>query len=263
MEAWKMIDPNPGMLRRGQLSQFFASSKLEKSELLAKLQELGPEACWGVPGYLRRFEVSELKSLIQSGELKQLLGDNLQDANLIAGVVANTQLALTAASPEQKLDVMRQIIDLYNSDIIQNQALFMILNRDSVGDVFERWKLLEESGYKNKNRVTKFSDAMISNMVDQDALRTIDAVRQNLHADDTHNFQTAVKSWMKIDSSGALEWYHSKSRVLSNVEKNAFAAANFQMAMEWGDQETAESWLNQIADSGYRTALQADYNNKK
>ncbi len=253
-EAWLLIDPVAGMLRRGQLSQFFASAQLEKGRLFELMRDDPSELGSSLRGYLRRFTPSELKSILESGELTKYLGDDLKGAQIEGGVVVSLQLALTRAAPVERENVVEEIAKMYQDRLIDARAFFDILNRESVGDSFERWRLLQSAGIEDGGEDREFRDAMIRSMVDADGARALDLIAQT-HGDDTIDLEAGFRQWLQNDPVSASSWFHQRISKMTDNQRDAVRAANFLNAVEFRDFESARAWLNEVSSVERKATL--------
>lgn len=253
-EAWSMIEQNVGTLRRGQLSQFFASAQLSDAELLEKMRDDPTELTASLRGYVRRFDASELKSLIQSGKLQNALGD-LQKSQIEGALVTALQLESTKAEKKDLAEIFKSAADLYNAKLMDERAFYDILNRKSVGDSFERWDLLESSGFNGGGRDREFRNAMITGMIDNDADRAMEVLRRNTRGVDLGDLGSAMSTWLQNDSQAANTWYQKNQASFTPSQKNVISEANFSLALEFSELDTAQSWLNTISDSEMKTRL--------
>jgi hypothetical protein len=253
-EAWSMIEPSAGMLRNGQLSQFFASSQMDEDMLIAKMKEIPTEAgLSALGGFIRRYPVNELKGLIESGKLQNALGNQLQHSDIEGSMEIAVMLAASKVAAKDRPQMMAVASDLYHSGLMSDRAFYNILNKDRMGDAFERWQMLDAIGFTSDGRDQKYRDAMISNMMDKDPLRTIGLL--NSDTSTLSDFKAGIESWLQIDSGGASNWYRENSASLDPKRRDTVAAAHVSLALEISELSSAAEWLNQISDPEMKSQL--------
>jgi len=249
-EAWLLLESNPGMLRNGQLTQFFRSAQLSESRLLELIKQVPHDSSSTVAGYISRFSISELPDVVNSGKLQETLGEALNKKDVMAGVIASSfrEIGVKNSSYESNVLAMEKLVKLHSAGFLDDNAIYNIVDRPDVGSVFDGWSILDGVKFRAVDKNNKVRSNMISKMVDQDALRAVDMMRGNSRDGRNDDLYKAIQNWVRIDSSMMLEWYNSTSKSLSNMDADAVATANISLAFKSDELDSASSWINLIRD---------------
>lgn len=262
-EAWGLMEQNVGMLRRGELAQFFASAQLPDENLISKLREDMTELTASVSGYFRRFDPHDLKGIVSSGKIQQALAGHIHENDIELGLIMNLQLATTRADKKDRGALVDVAVDLHESGLIGDHSFYQIVNRSSLGNAFDRWELLADSRFKDSRDDRSLRETMINNMVEQDAEKTMTLIAGGSRNTSTADLKSAMSSWLGVDSKSANSWYASNLSTFSQQQRDAISEANFSQAIEYKEKDSAISWLNQISNPELKTSLAEKINELK
>lgn len=250
MEAWDMIDPNIGMVRNFQITQFFKSADLDLSMLYEKIRQVPMERTSSINGLLRRFTPDELLELLTSDSFSSSMEGLLQGFDLSRSASAALGLYFREAEPNDRGWVLGEVVKFHQEGLIGDGDIYQIFGGRNL-DPFERWDFIERFSVDNKAEIGMHA-ALLRNMVDRDAVKAMSVLIDS----DVSDFKAGMDAWFVNDPTSVVAWYERNVEQMAPEQIDAVSHSGFDLAMRYSDYDAASRWVGQVMDDELRVELE-------
>jgi hypothetical protein len=258
-EAYSLIDPSYGDIRKDQLVAFFEKAELDEKTLFDLLgkKNIKGDLQNSLFGFMRRFKPEELEKILSSSEMKEILEDA---KNLGEFIDINNPITSSFAQPDANHEsIVQAALNLNSKGLLDPNSVMSVVGNDNPERAFEKWSLVKTLSANREEDQTKFRNGrelLIRNMVRIDAQK---AMREIL-AGSLEDFETikdiraAVGIWSQVDARGGYNWYTTNKKNYSQKQQTVIATSFSSEAYSAGEFEVARQWINEIQDPEARAS---------
>jgi hypothetical protein len=265
-EAWQMISEEPGEIRAIEIHAFFQNAKLSEEAMREKMQTLidtgySKEVGSAFMSYLNRHNISDMRSLLESGELGKTVDLVQSKGNRPTGSLLKAYFGLILRDPERAAESGEalQLMSQVKSQGWMSDDEFSMVISSAIGiDPFSKWKLSLESQVENKSEPA-YTDGIgnvIRSMVQSNPLQAVTDVIA--HQNEKFAFDStriAFAEWAQQDPRGAAGWYEQNKDRLNAEQRDGVATAFFAEALENRELDVARSWAEETQNPAIREKM--------
>jgi hypothetical protein len=262
-EAWSLIDPGYGNIRRSGLVGYFASSDDSTADLVAKLKGLDPKSDFqaAYTGLAFRFPVHDLAKFLTSDEFAkfsdEVKGYDMKRAisNSLSG---SLQLALIRAGNQSGiLTAFEAGRDLHEAGFLNQEMFLSLLTKDKTGDAFSKWGFvvgMDEDAEWGADALQSRKE-IIGAMISENAGKAIELLLTDEGKRNEADINSAFSIWSSMDSGGASSWYAAHKSTLTASQLDRVASGFSNAAMESSEFESARLWAEQVTNPEAKNKL--------
>lgn len=256
-EAWSLIDPDFGNIRRAGIVGYFASSDDSVAELVAKMRELDPKSDFqaAYTGLAFRFPLEDLTKFLTSIDFKKF-SDEVTDYDMKKGISnalsGSLQLDLIrAGTQDQILTTLGAARSLHDSDFLSQEMFMNLLIKKNTGDAFSKWGFVEGLDENSEWGADSLQarGQLILSMISEDASRAIEILLKNDGIRSEADLDSAISLWSSMDSGSASAWFSAHKGALDANKLDRIASGFSNAAMESKEFESARLWAQQVTNS--------------
>ncbi len=252
-EAYNLIDPSYGDIRRDQLLAFFEKAEMDESKLF---DLLGKKSVKGdlknsLFGFLRRYKPQELEKVLSSSGMKKILEDSNKSGELLD---LNNAITSSFARPDSDyLTNVNVVLNLNSKGLLDLKSVMSVVGINSPEKAFEKWNLVKNlttDSEKDQAGLRNSKETLIRNMVKTDAQK---AMRELLggsleNMETIKDIRAAIGIWSQVDAQGGYNWYMNNKTHYSQKQQSVIAASFSSEAYAAGEFDVARQWINEIQD---------------
>lgn len=260
-EAWALIDPNSGLVRKWELAAFFEHSDLDMPQLIEKLNALTykDEVTEALNTQLSSLSLTEVKKFIKDNAFTAYVSSKQHEEPFFLQKLLQQDLLTRASSSIEasKSESLQQAIQWHAEGLVDEKSLIKIVARDPNPDPWQRWDLL--SKYIKSTNSESFPGAVrvgaIDRMVETDAKKAVEFLTGGEGEQGAWDLLRGIRKWTAIDPTATNDWYQANKASLSDIQRDAAVEAFYDLARQYGEVEGAASWANQIGDPEKKKTL--------
>lgn len=265
-DAWQMISSEPGEIRGMEIHAFFQNAKLSEEAMRGKMEALIDTGYTNEVGsafmsYLGRHGISELKPLVESGELGKTINLLQSKADKAPGSLLKAYFGLILRDPEQSSEAagaLQLMSEVKAKGWMSDDEHSMVISSAIGIDPFSKWEMSLEGQRANESgpAYTNGIGSVIRDMVRSNPSQAIADVI--VHQNEKFAFDStriAFAEWAQQDPRGAAGWFEQNKDRLNAEQRDGVATAFFAEALTNHEFEVARSWADQTQNPVIREKM--------
>ncbi len=263
-EAFDLIVPGYGDMRKEQLKSFFNLAQIDQDQMVGFLKkcEMKEDLSSALFGYFTRLSPEDLVSVMSRPDMAQILAGAEkvgETTNVSSWLSAGLQAAKFKHNSDDSV-VTGAVMNLYSEGHLKPSDVMIIAKYNDPKDIFKKWdqlKSLTSADEQEQKGLREKRELMISTMITADRANAMKQILAN-DGDDAQNFkdvQAAIRSGLRGDAQGIAGWYKSNKSDFTQKQQSMVAASFAKEAGEAGEFDVARQWAEQIEDPEGRTAI--------
>jgi hypothetical protein len=256
-DAWNLIDPMSGRLRRSQLVGFFSSAELTSEQALVKINLLSgtDDKDAAVTGYLLSLNPQQMREFAEDNLFKEIAGKANESflgkfTNLLGSRIANYHYQEEGTDEQFRTEIASLSADFHQRGLISDHGYAMILDENPASDSFEKYQIFSAAKETSPSPdAQRLREKMIKSMVESDASKALNQISATSQGNGQKDMLVALETYGTMDPAGANQWFLENTENLDTQQKDAAAVAFFKLAIKDKKAEDAGSWMNRIQDS--------------
>jgi hypothetical protein len=246
-EAWALIDQNPGVLRDMEIGTVFLTSKETLDSLVHRLNELSDpkERSQALQGIIhsRPLEIINL-------DFGSITLGSTSEKNAVAQAIATMIAGYPGSPPDPATSrlLLEKSIDLLKTHNLDAVQLAIILDQDTVNNVYDQWKLLAEiKDSVTPKELERLQSTVVPNMIASDADRSMALICSDPSTKySVPILSRAVEKMYNDDPQNANTWITTNLPTLDPRTGQRIIGCVAQVAIRSGEYNTAQQWANQL-----------------
>ncbi len=263
LEALELIDQVPGNIRESQIQMIMEGNNVPIEQRLEMLNRFSDDndRLAGSKGLFRSMSIDEILDFDISSysfsdeSLRKNVGSAISKSIQEKIQFLHDTEPVGFESSENKL--MNRALEMAGEKQITASQLGEVLDSTSALSPFDRWEYVQSVGFNNDDAgLDWLQRSTIERMVIADSTKAISELTAYVDSHpDSNALGAAVSSWYRLDGAGANAWIVGPAGKLPPLQKDRVLEVVIRMALEDGDQETAESWAAQLSDPALKEKI--------
>ncbi len=214
-------------------------------------------------GFMSRFKPEQYEEILTSFDFKKFLNGvdqyDPKEAKKIKGTIIISLDSMITVSMYENPDKINDILEiagrLNSKGILDTPRFTDLVARFGRSDPFENWALISGITSEGEDGIEEQRNIMIGGMLQVDAPKALLTILDNGNPAKATDINSAVQSWVSLDSRGATDWYQKNQATMNPQDRDAIAAAFSTHAGRLSEFSGAQQWAEQIQNPALKAEV--------